>query len=244
MQQNEDYRDIAQRVARVRETIAEAALSAGRDPKEILLCAATKTNPTDRIRAAVAAGVDLCGENRVQELLQKAPQGAYEGVPVHLIGHLQKNKAKQVVGLTDVIESVDSTELLDLLDRLAEKAGIRQDILLEVRLAEEENKTGFFPTEAKQAALEMERWPSLRLRGLMAIPPIASEPGQNRPFFAKLRELFVDIKLKTYDNELIDCLSMGMSGDFADAVAEGSTMVRLGTALFGPRAPISSQRAE
>ena len=226
---------IARNVALIRARIAEAALDAGRKPEEVQLCAATKTNPTESIRQAIAAGVDLCGENRVQELLEKQPQGAYVGVPIHLIGHLQKNKAKQVVGKVDMIESVDSIQLLELLDRLAREQGIRQDILLEVNLAGEASKTGFSPEAVLPAALDMEKYPGLRLRGLMAIPPVALEPGQNRPFFAKLRNLFIDTKLKTYDNDTIDCLSMGMSGDYLDAIAEGATLVRVGTAIFGPR---------
>ena len=226
---------IAENVRRVRDQMAEAAIQAGRAPEEILLCAATKTNPAQAIRQAVLAGVDVCGENRVQELVEKAPQGAYEGVPLHFIGHLQKNKAKLIVGRADLIESVDSLELLELLNRLAAERNLRQDILLEVNLAREQSKTGFTPETVLTAAGEMEAYPALRLRGLMAIPPVAAQPGQNRPFFAKLRQLYVDIKTKTYDNKAIDCLSMGMSGDFCDAIMEGSTMVRVGTAIFGPR---------
>ena len=226
---------IAENVRRVRDQMAEAAIQAGRAPEEILLCAATKTNPAQAIRQAVLAGVDACGENRVQELVEKAPQGAYEGVPLHFIGHLQKNKAKLIVGRADLIESVDSLELLELLNRLAAERNLRQDILLEVNLAREQSKTGFTPETVLTAAGEMEAYPALRLRGLMAIPPVAAQPGQNRPFFAKLRQLYVDIKTKTYDNKSIDCLSMGMSGDFCDAIMEGSTMVRVGTAIFGPR---------
>ena len=226
---------IAENVRRVRDQMAEAAIQAGRAPEEILLCAATKTNPAQAIRQAVLAGVDVCGENRVQELVEKAPQGAYEGVPLHFIGHLQKNKAKLIVGRADLIESVDSLELLELLNRLAAERNLRQDILLEVNLAREQSKTGFTPETVLTAAGEMEAYPALRLRGLMAIPPVAAQPGQNRPFFAKLRQLYVDIKTKTYDNKSIDCLSMGMSGDFCDAIMEGSTMVRVGTAIFGPR---------
>lgn len=238
--------DIAERVRAIREQMAEAARAAGRRPEEILLCAATKTNPPERIRQAIAAGVDACGENRVQELTQKQPLGAYDGAPVHFIGHLQSNKAKLVVGRVDLIQSVDSLELLELLDRLARARGICQDILLEVKLAQEESKSGFSPREAALAARRMESWPGLCLRGLMAIPPAARQPGQNRPYFAQLQQLFVDIKGKSYHNVSMDCLSMGMSGDFRDAILEGSTMIRLGTAIFGPRqtgpAPEPEQR--
>ncbi len=226
---------IAENVAIVRDQMAEAAVKAGREPGEILLCAATKMNGADAIRQAVAAGVDACGENRVQELLEKLPQGAYTGAPVHFIGHLQKNKAKQVVGAVDLIESVDSPELLALIGRLARERGIRQDILLEVNIGGEEAKSGVAPEALAELAAAAADDPGVRLRGLMAIPPVAEKPGESRRYFEKMYQLYVDIKAKKYDNSVIDCLSMGMSGDFADAIAAGATMVRIGTAIFGAR---------
>ena len=226
---------IAENVARVREQMANAAIAAGRDPAEVLLCAATKTNGPDAIRQAIAAGVDACGENRVQELMDKLPQGAYGGCPVHLIGHLQKNKAKFVVGSADLIESVDSVELMALLNRLASGRGVVQDILCEVNIGGEAAKSGIAPELLDEFAARMEDFPSLRLRGVMAIPPVSEKPGAGRRYFAKMYQLYVDIRAKKYDNTFIDCLSMGMSGDFADAIAEGSTLVRIGTAIFGPR---------
>lgn len=226
---------IADKVAAVREKMAEAAIRAGRDPGDILLCAATKLNGADAIRQAIAAGVDACGENRVQELAEKLPQGAYTGAPVHFIGHLQKNKAKLVVGSVDLIESVDSPELLRLIARLAGERGLRQDILLEVNIGGEAAKSGVAP-EALPALAELaDSLPSVHLRGLMAIPPVAAAPGANRRYFEKMYQLYVDIRAKKYDNSNIDCLSMGMSGDFADAIAAGATMVRIGTAIFGAR---------
>ncbi len=226
---------IAENVAIVRDQMAEAAVKAGREPGEILLCAATKMNGADNVRQAVAAGVDACGENRVQELLEKLPQGAYTGAPVHFIGPLQKNKAKQVVGAVDLIESVDSPELLTLIGRLARERGIRQDILLEVNIGGEEAKSGAAPEALAELAAAAAADPGVRLRGLMAIPPVAEKPGANRRYFEKMYQLYVDIKAKKYDNSVIDCLSMGMSGDFADAIAAGATMVRIGTAIFGAR---------
>jgi hypothetical protein len=226
---------IADNVKAVRAQMAEAALRAGRDPSEIALCAATKMNDAARVREAVAAGVDACGENRVQELLEKLPQGAYTGRPVHFIGHLQKNKAKQVVGAVDLIESVDSVELLTLLNRLAAERGIVQDILLEVNIGGEAAKSGVAPEQVDELAAQMADFSALRLRGLMAIPPVSEKTGGNLQYFEKMHQLFVDIRAKKYDNSVIECLSMGMSGDFADAIAAGSTMVRIGTAIFGAR---------
>ena len=226
---------IRENVQRVREQMAEAARAAGRDPAEIRLCAATKMNDAEAVRQAVEAGVDCCGENLVQELVQKLPQGAYDGVPIHFIGHLQTNKVRQVVGVVDVIESVDRLELLDCIQKEAAKKGLVQDIFLEVNIGGEASKSGFTVEEAREIAAKMGRYPALRLRGLMAIPPISEKPGDNRRYFAEMRNLFVDISGKTYDNVSMDCLSMGMSDDFPDAIAEGSTMVRVGTAIFGPR---------
>ena len=228
-----DY--IAENIRHIRAQMEEAALRAGRDPKEILLCAATKMNPAEAVRAAIAGGVDCCGENRVQELTEKAAQDAYHGAPVHFIGHLQKNKAKLVVGAVDLIQSVDSLELLKLINRLASERGIRQDILLEVNIGAEASKSGFSVDSAWEAAAQMEAFSSVCLRGLMAIPPVSEKSGDNLRYFAKMYELYVDMRGKKYDNTSIDCLSMGMSGDFADAISQGSTMVRVGTAIFGPR---------
>lgn len=226
---------IHENVQTIRAAMARAAEAAGRDPKEILLCAATKMNDADAVRQAVAAGVDCCGENRVQELLEKQPQGAYEGVPVHFIGHLQTNKVKQVVGRVDCIQSVDRLPLLECIQKEAAKQGIVQDILLEVNVGGEASKSGFTVEEAAAVAARMGGFPAVHLRGLMAIPPISQNPGDNCKFFAQMRNLFVDIKGKKCDNVSMDCLSMGMSDDFTDAIAEGSTMIRVGTAIFGAR---------
>ena len=232
MEQNNDIRA---NVAAIREKMAEAARSCGRDPREIKLCAATKMNDAARVKEAVAAGVDCCGENRVQELLEKQPQGAYEGVPVHFIGHLQTNKVKQVVGRVDLIESVDRTELLECVEKQAAKLGLVQDILLEVNIGAEESKSGFTPEETMQTAAKMAEYPHCHLKGLMAIPPVSEHEGDNCRYFAEMRNLFVDISAKKYDNVSMECLSMGMSGDYPDAIREGATMIRVGTAIFGAR---------
>ena len=230
-----DAKTIAENVAHIRGTMARAARDAGRAPEDIQLCAATKMNDADAVRAAIAAGVDCCGENRVQELQQKLPQGAYAGKPLHFIGRLQTNKVKYLVGTVDLIESVDRIELLETIDKLAQKRGVVQRILLEVNIAGQESKAGFTADEAAQLAAKMGDYPGVKLCGLMAIPPVSEHPGDNRIFFRQMRQLFVDIKGKTYDNVAMECLSMGMSDDYPDAIAEGSTMIRVGTSIFGAR---------
>ena len=226
---------IAENVARIRAEIEAAALACGRDPKQIRLCAATKMNDADAVRQAIAAGVDLCGENRVQELVQKQKENAYEGAPVHFIGHLQTNKVKQVVGKVDLIQSVDSLRLLNAINAEAAKQGIVQDILLEVNVGQEESKSGFEASEILPILEHISEFPHIFVRGLMAIPPISQNSGDNRKFFQKILQLSVDIRAKKYDNVLVNCLSMGMSDDYEDAIACGSTMIRVGTAIFGKR---------
>ena len=226
---------IAENVARIRSEIEAAALSCGRDPKSILLCAATKMNDADAVRQAIRAGVDCCGENRVQELTAKLAQNAYEGAPVHFIGHLQTNKVKQVVGKVDLIQSVDSERLLRAIDKEAAKVGIIQDILLEVNIGEEASKSGFQAEDILPLLDKCPEFPNICIKGLMAIPPISHNSGENLKFFQKMFHLSVDITAKKYDNVKVDCLSMGMSGDYQDAIRAGSTMIRVGTAIFGAR---------
>lgn len=226
---------IADNVARIKARMAEAAIAAGRRPEEILLCAATKTNDTEAVRQAIAAGVDCCGENRVQELTLKQSQNAYEGVPVHFIGHLQTNKVKQIVGKVSLIHSIDSVRLLEAVNKEAAQQGIVQDVLLEINVAKEESKSGFYPEDVESLLCGIEAFSAIRVLGLMAIPPICQNSTENHKFFQKMYNLAVDIKRKKYDNVCVNILSMGMSGDFADAIACGSTMIRVGTAIFGPR---------
>ncbi len=227
---------IASNVVRVRQAVIDAALRAGRDPASVQLLAATKCNDAAHVRAAIAAGIRLCGENRVQEMDEKLAQEAYTGAELHFIGHLQRNKAKFVVGRAALIHSVDSAALARQLDQLAAARGLTQDVLLEVNIGGEASKSGLEPAAAADLAAAWGEFPHLRLRGLMAIPPVVESDGSNRRFFAKMYALSVDISAKKYDNVSMDCLSMGMSGDFADAIAEGATLVRVGSAIFGPRA--------
>lgn len=224
-----------ERVAQIRLQMEEAAQQAGRNPGDILLLAASKTQDIATVAKSAPLHIDLFGENRAQELVEKFDAGAYGGKPVHMIGHLQKNKVKYVVGRAAMIHSVDSLELAQVIARYAQERGLVQDILVEVNLAGEESKGGIDPGELYSFLEEISSLSSLRLRGLMAIPPVATKPGANRPYFSRLRQLFIDIKSKKYDNSLIDCLSMGMSEDFCDAIAEGATMVRIGTGIYGKR---------
>lgn len=226
---------IAENVARVRAHMSEAALRCGRNPEEIKLCAATKMNDAEAVRQAIAAGVDCCGENRVQELTAKLAENAYAGAPVHFIGHLQTNKVRQVVGKVDLIQSVDSAHLLRAVDREAGRQGIRQDILLEINIGNEASKGGFSPEEILPLLENFGEFSNVCVKGLMAIPPISRFPGENLEFFQKMRQISVDIRDIINDNVKVDCLSMGMSGDFEDAIAAGSTMIRVGTAIFGAR---------
>lgn len=228
---------LEERIQATKETIAAAAREAGRDPGAVTLEAATKTQTTETVRAAIAAGITVCGENRVQELVQKLDAFAYDGArEVHFIGHLQTNKVKLVVGRVDLIESVDSLHLLQAVSDCAVRLDRVQDILLEVNIAGEESKSGFSPDEVFFGAERALELPGVRLRGIMCIPPAAQDIGGNRKFFQKTHQIYVDIINKMVDNrEDVSCLSMGMSRDFADAVREGATLVRVGTGLFGPR---------
>ena len=226
---------IAENVAKILSDIQQAAIAAGRDPKEITLCAATKMNDAQRVREAIAAGVRCCGENRVQELTTKLAENAYEGADLHFIGHLQTNKVKQVVGKVSLIQSVDSLRLLEAIEKEAAKQGIRQDILLEINIGDEESKSGLHRDEIYQMLEKVALSSAIRVRGLMAIPPICENPGDNNKFFEEMCNLSVDITAKKYDNVRMEILSMGMSDDYADAIAHGSTMIRVGTAIFGAR---------
>ena len=226
---------IAENVAEAKRRIAAAAESAGRDPASVRLLAATKMNDADRVRQAVAAGVDLCGENRVQEFLAKNAVNAYAGCGVHFIGTLQKNKVKYLVGAVELIHSVDSPALMEEIHRRAEKLDTVQPILLEVNIGEEASKSGAPVSALPELLRRAGELPHLQVRGLMAIPPAEKVPGENRNYFRRMYELFVDIRGKKYDNVLMTELSMGMSSDYEDAVRCGATIVRLGTALFGPR---------
>ena len=225
---------IRENIAAIRAQIDAAARETGRTGADITLVGASKMNGAAACQEAIAAGIDALGENRVQEMTAKLAEDAYRGAPLHFIGHLQRNKVKQVVGKAALIQSIGSPELLAEVDRQAEKLGIVQDILLEVNIGGEEAKSGFAPDAVEQAAAQAKALAHVRVRGLMTIPPADATREENMAYFEKVRALYVDISRKMYDNEL-EYLSMGMSGDFADAIRAGANMVRVGSAIFGAR---------
>ena len=225
---------IRENIAAIRAQIDAAARETGRTGADIPLVGASNMNGVAVCQEAIAAGIDALGENRVQEMTAKLAEDAYRGAPLHFIGHLQRNKVKQVVGKAALIQSIGSPELLAEVDRQAEKLGIVQDILLEVNIGGEEAKSGFAPDAVEQAAAQAKTLAHVRVRGLMTIPPADATREENMAYFEKVRALYVDISRKMYDNGL-EYLSMGMSGDFADAIRAGANMVRVGSAIFGAR---------
>jgi len=225
---------IAENILEIRKNMAAAAKEAGRDVAEITLVGASKMNDAAACREAIAAGIDVLGENRVQEMTQKLSENAYEGAPLHFIGHLQRNKVKQVVGYVDLIQSVGSISLLEEIDKVAAAKGLVQDILLEVNIGEEEAKSGFAPDAVFEAAEIAKTKEHVRVCGLMTIPPFDADRDTNIRYFERVRALYVDINEKLFHNEL-KYLSMGMSGDYEDAIRCGATMVRVGSSIFGAR---------
>lgn len=224
---------MTENVAKIRETMAQAAREAGRDPSEILLCAACKTRTVEEVTASAALPIDLFGENHVQELVEKTDAGAYCGKPGHFIGHLQTNKVNKVVGRATLIESVDSVRLLDKIEHAAAAAGLTQEILIEINIGEESSKSGVDVDGLWALAESAMNRPHVRLRGLMAIPPATATPDETCAFFARMRELLTQARSR-FGSEL-DVLSMGMSGDYPLAIREGATIVRIGTAIYGAR---------
>jgi pyridoxal phosphate enzyme (YggS family) len=232
--------DFSSRLARVQNKIAAAAKKAGRDPAEIELVAVSKTHPAETVREAMRAGLTIFGENKVQEArgkIEELGRGRW-----HLIGHLQTNKAKDAVRLFDSIDSLDRLELAEEINHRAEILGKTQSVLLQVNIAGESTKFGCAPDAARALAEAINALPRLALQGLMTIAPFAPEPEKARPHFAALRELRDTLQHETGLH--LPVLSMGMSGDFAVAIEEGSTSVRIGTALFGERPKIKKLRPE
>lgn len=227
--------EVADNVKRIRQTIRDTALSVGADPDSILLLAAAKTQTSEAIVAAISAGVDAVGENRVQEMTEKLSQGAYSGVPLHFIGHLQSNKINKVVGVCDLIESVGSAETLTAIGKRAQTLNIIQDVLLEVNIGREQQKSGIAPEQTEELLHIASMTPSISVLGLMAIPPFGLSPSDNRRYFDEMFNLFVDIRAKKYDNVSVRLLSLGMSDSYVEAIKAGSNLVRIGSALFGQR---------
>ena len=230
-----DNADIADRVREVEERIERACAQAGRRREEITLIAVSKTVEAARVNAALAAGIRFLGENRVQELLQKKPLLNLDGAQMHLIGHLQTNKVKQIVGQVSLIQSVDSLHLAQVIDRVSGERGLTTDVLLEVNIGGEASKSGVSPDEIETLAAAVADLPHVKIRGLMCVPPPSETSAEKRAYFSEMYKEFLDIKSKKLDNVDMSILSMGMSSDFEEAILEGSTMVRVGTAIFGRR---------
>ena len=218
----------------VRENIQKACEKAGRSPQEVTLIAVSKTKPLFMLEEAYEAGARDFGENKVQEILKKHPKMP-EDARFHMIGHLQRNKVKQVLPHAVLIHSVDSYRLAEQISQEAGKLGITAKILLEVNVAKEESKFGMMPEDVEEMAGQIAALPHLQIEGLMTIAPFVDDPEKNRPVFRKLYQLSVDIKKKNIDNVNMSVLSMGMTGDYQVAVEEGSTMIRVGTGIFGAR---------
>ena len=225
---------IAQNISHIKAMIREALADAGRTD-DVLLVAATKTRTAEEIQAAIAGGVDATAENRIQEFVEKHPQGAYVGKPTHFIGHIQTNKLKHIVGKVDLIESVDSLRLAGEINKICLKEGIIQDVLLEINIGGEEAKHGFSPAEFSDILPAVATLSAIRVRGLMTVAPIVAEKVETLQYMQKMQEIYIDTAHKFYDNIKMEYLSMGMSGDFREAIACGANIVRIGTAIFGAR---------
>ena len=231
----QEKKELQERVKSVIERVNNAAVQAGRDPSEITLVAATKMNDAERVQAAIEAGIRVCGENRVQELQEKYEQNAYDGADLQFIGTLQTNKVKYLIGKVSLIQSVGSVHLGEAIAKEAEKRGVCQDILLEVNIGREENKSGVMPEQLEELLCQIAELDGILVKGLMAIPPICESSQKISEFFNKMHNIFIDISQKKLDNIDMNILSMGMSADYYEAVLAGANMVRVGSALFGAR---------
>lgn len=230
-----DLPQIEENARYIKHRIAEAAQKSGRDPSEITFCAACKTQPAELLRRTADFGFDAFGENRAQELKANHTAGAYGSKPVHFIGHLQTNKVKDVVGRCELIHSVDSVKLLQAINNEAEKRNITQNVLIEVNIGGESNKSGVKTGEIESLLLSCANYPRVFVKGMMGIPPKVASFSGNTAFFERIYSIFIDIKAKKYDNVTMCCMSMGMSADYYDAILHGATIVRIGSELFGPR---------
>lgn len=225
---------IKENLEEVREKIRQACQRSGRREEDVTLISVSKTKPVEMLREAYEAGSRDFGENRVQEIMEKYGQMP-EDVRWHMIGHLQKNKVRQVIDKAVLIHSVDTVELAEQIEKGAAKRDLTVDILLEVNVAEEESKFGFRTEEVEAAVMKIKEFPHVHIKGLMTIAPFVSNSEDNREVFKKLYQLYVDIRSKNIDNVNMSVLSMGMTGDYEVAVEEGATMIRVGTGIFGAR---------
>ncbi len=227
--------DIEYNLDVINEKISQAAVKSGRQPSDVQLMAVTKTVDPIFINYALDYGVNMIGENRVQEMLRKKPDLHLQGVEKHLIGHLQTNKAGQIVGEVDMIQSVDSLKIAKEIAKQSIKKGIVTDVLLEINIGEEESKTGFSTSEFIENVYAISEIEGIKVKGLMTIPPICENNTILCKYFEKIHNIYVDIKEKKLDNIDMNILSMGMSGDYEQAILNGSNLVRIGSSIFGPR---------
>ncbi len=231
----EKRKDIEYNLDKINEKIENAAIKSGRKREDINFMAVTKTVDPVYINFALDYGIDLIGENRVQELIRKKDELHLDGVEKHLIGHLQTNKAGQIVGVADMIQSVDSVKIAKEIARQSIKKGISTDVLLEINIGGEENKTGFSVSEFYENIHEISEIEGINVKGLMTVPPICEKNTILCKFFENIYNIYVDINDKKLDNINMQILSMGMSGDYEEAILCGSNLVRIGSAIFGPR---------
>ncbi|MDD2361570.1 MAG: YggS family pyridoxal phosphate-dependent enzyme [Oscillospiraceae bacterium] len=227
--------DVVQNLREIQHKISEACIASGRRPEEVTLLGVTKTVPPNRINAAISAGLQNIGENRVQEFLSKKEKISLENVKVHMIGHLQTNKVSRVITDVDLIESVDSLHLADAINKQSIKKNNITNVLVEVNIGREKAKSGIMEEKLDELLCKMGEMKGLRVLGLMTVPPILNTESEKRAVFSHMYKLFIDIRSKNIDNILMNVLSMGMSSDYIEAIKEGATIVRIGSALFGKR---------
>lgn len=231
----ERLKSVEENYLRILNCVKESAVKAGRNENDVRLMCVTKTVEPVYINKTLELGADLIGENRVQEYLGKRDKLMLHGVERHLIGHLQTNKVRQIVGEVDMIESVSSLKLAKEISKVSVSKGIVTECLAEVNIGKEESKSGIFMEELEEILFQIAELEGIKIRGLMTIPPVCGSNDEARGYFAQLRQSFIDIKDKKIDNISMEILSMGMSGDFEAAIAEGSNIVRVGSAIFGAR---------
>ncbi len=226
---------ISDNLSLVEQAIHDACDAVGRRREEITLTAVTKTVEPSIINEAIACGVTHIGENRVQEFLAKKPFLNLDGVQTHLIGHLQTNKVRQIVGEVSMIQSVDSLRLAQMISDRAKSNDMTVPVLVEVNIGGEEQKSGVASTDVEELMYQLSPLSGIQVRGLMTVAPILHSEAEKRALFSKMYQLFIDIRAKNIDNILMQDLSMGMSGDYREAIMEGATIIRVGSAIFGKR---------
>ena len=233
---NDKFRTISDNLKYIKNEIADAAFKSGRSADDVRLMAVTKTVSVEYINYAIEhCGIELIGENKVQEYLSKKDTLSLDGVEKHLIGHLQTNKVKKIIKEVDMIQSVDSLHLAQVISKESEKIGITSNILLEINIGDEESKTGFDKVAFTESLEQISLLPNISVKGLMTIPPICESSLKLEKYFSSMNEYFNEIKSKKYENFDFNILSMGMSGDYKEAIIHGSNLVRVGSAIFGAR---------